>query len=171
MKIWYQLLIFNVSEIGLANKIIQTAKLGFRHFWTKFSKNGYCERAHLKCIEFIALSKIYGPWQLKFMANSMTTKLVGTRRGKKGRIARSKNSIKGRGYRNKTSVLWTPSSTKGEYSFRFVKATRAHRLNQAYVAKNRCALGSFKILVKSRRDILVKLWRHILVESRRERRV
>ena len=41
MKIWYQLLIFNVSGIGLANKIIQTAKLGFRHFWTKFSKRGY----------------------------------------------------------------------------------------------------------------------------------
>ena len=31
--------------IGLANEIIQTAELGFRHFWTKFSKNYYSAQA------------------------------------------------------------------------------------------------------------------------------
>ena len=36
-----QLSIFNVPGLGLAIKIIHTTKLGFRHFWTKFSKNGY----------------------------------------------------------------------------------------------------------------------------------
>ena len=34
---------FQCVWLDLANKIIQNAKLGFKHFWTKFSKKGYSE--------------------------------------------------------------------------------------------------------------------------------
>ena len=54
MRVWYQLFIFDVSGIGLANEIIQTAELALG-----ISEQNFQKTAIVPLSEFYLLSLIY----------------------------------------------------------------------------------------------------------------